>query len=107
MPRHGTQAILVPCRKGSTEAAIQYTVPKAFMFAYKDSGAYYTLKNLVLFHKGFYLTHDITGEILTRTEAFEYLKTYLKNVKNGDGYMLYALMRKAIADNGVSIRNLF
>lgn len=100
-------AILVPCRKGSTEAAIQYTVPKAFMFAYKDSGAYYTLKNLVLFHKGFYLTHDITGEILTRTEAFEYLKTYLKNVKNGDGYMLYALMRKAIADNGVSIRNLF
>ncbi len=100
-------AILVPHGKGRTEAAIQYTVPKAFMSAYKDSGVYYTLKNLVLFHKGFYLTHDLTGEILTGTEAFRYLKEYQKPVKNGDGYMLYALMRKAIRDNGVSICNLF
>ncbi len=83
-----------------------YNVPSHFMDAYKASGAYYTLKNLVLFHKC-YLTNYQTDELLLGTEAFDYLKTYLDSMTYGEGYRLYALMKKCLKDNNVRLDNLF
>lgn len=96
-------AILEKYNNGRTEI---YSVPTAFMDAYKASGAYYTLKNLVLFHNC-YLTNYRTRELLLGTEAFEYLKTYLNGVCCGRGYQLYALMKQCLKDNNVQLNNLF
>lgn len=83
-----------------------YNVPSHFMDAYKASGAYYTLKNLVLFHEC-YLTNYQTAEVFIGTEAFDYLKTYLDSMTYGEGYRLYALMKKCLKDNNVRLDNLF
>lgn len=83
-----------------------YSVPSHFMDAYKASGAYYTLKNLVLFHEC-YLTNYQTAEVFVGTEAFDYLKTYLDSMTYGEGYRLYALMKKCLKDNNVRLDNLF
>lgn len=79
---------------------------KAFMEAYKASGAYYTLKNLVLFHNA-KLTHYETGEALEGTEAFNYLHSYLEEVEDGNGYRLYALMKECLAENEIDLYNLY
>lgn len=82
-----------------------YSVPCAFKDAYKASGAYYTLKNLVLFHNANLVNYE-TGEVLSGTEAFEYLKTYLPKVDNEE-YKLYALMKDCLKKNDIRLDNLF
>ena len=82
-----------------------YSVPNSFKDAYKASGAYYTLKNLVLFHNANLVNYE-TGEVLSGTEAFEYLKTYLSKVDN-EGYKLYALMKDCLKRNNIRLDNLF
>ena len=89
------------------EYLIKYSVPKAFMEAYKANGAYYTLKNLVLFHKAELINND-TGEVLSGTEAFEYLKNYLDHFDpRSNGYKIYALMKNTLRHNDINITNLF
>ena len=82
-----------------------YSVPCAFKDAYKASGAYYTLKNLVLFHNANLVNYE-TAEVLSGTEAFEYLKTYLSNV-DYEGYKVYALMKDCLKKNNIRLDNLF
>lgn len=79
-----------------------YSVPTAFMDAYKASGAYYTLKNLVLFHNANLVNYE-TGEVLSGTEAFEYLKTYQRKAE----YKVYALMKDCLKQNNIRLDNLF
>lgn len=79
---------------------------KAFMEAYKASGAYYTLKNLVLFHNA-NLTDYETGEVLNGTVAFSYLRGYLDEVLDGNGYRVYALMKQCLKENKIDLNNLY
>lgn len=83
-----------------------FSVPKEFMTAYKASGAYYTLKNLVLFHNAWLENYE-SGEILQGREAFEYLRTYLPDAYAGDGYKIYALMKRCLKDNDIKLNRLF
>ena len=77
---------------------------KAWIDAYKGEGAYYTLKNLVMFHDcaiytGKYGRFDYRKEAkLVGVEAVNHLKAKLDEYK-GEGYRMFALMKKVIDDN--------
>ncbi len=64
---------------------------KVWIDAYKGAGAYYTLKNLVMFHNC-----KIDG--IGGSGAMDYLNVRLNSYK-GEYYRMFALMKKVIADN--------
>ena len=70
---------------------------KAWIDAYKGEGAYYTLKNLVMYHncdivKGY----DVYANM-------EILKSKLEEYR-GEGWRMFALMKKVIKDNGINTK---
>lgn len=77
---------------------LPYDTPKskAWIDAYKGEGAYYTLKNLVMFHNcGIKVgKFDVRFSI----EAMDILK-YKLNEYHGQGWRMFALMKKVIEDN--------
>ena len=70
--------------------------------AYKGAGAYYTLKNLVMFHN---CRIEVAGryDLGVGNDAMSYLKAALREYK-GEYYRMFALMKKVIADNGINTR---
>lgn len=76
---------------------LPYNTPKSKVWidAYKGEGAFYTLKNLVMFHNCIIYedTCDYAGH-----GAVNYLNKKLKEYK-GEGWRMFALMKKVIADN--------
>ena len=77
---------------------LPYKTPKskAWVDAYKGEGAYYTLKNLIMFHDCGIRTS--TGHMSFGTEATAVLK-YKLDEYMGEGYRMFALMKKVIEDN--------
>lgn len=79
---------------------ISYNTPKcrAWIDAYKGEGAYYTLKNLIMFHHC--TIEDVYPSIgIYGVEAhMEALKEKL-NEYQGEGWRMFAFMKKVIADN--------
>lgn len=76
---------------------LPYDTPKSKVWidAYKGNGAYYTLKNLVRFHGCFI---DDNGNKLTGPAANYYLNLMLDDYE-GEGWRMFALMKKVIEDN--------
>jgi hypothetical protein len=64
---------------------------------FKGEGAYYTLKNLVMFHD---CIIRIPGacKAVDETDAVKYLEGKLDEY-HGEGWRMFALMKKVIADN--------
>lgn len=89
---------------------LPYSTPKskAWIDAFKGEGAYYTLKNLVMFHdcvvnvydRGVYGYHYGYRKIntLSGVDAVSYLNKKLDEYK-GEGWRMFALMKKVIEDN--------
>lgn len=79
---------------------ISYNTPKcrAWIDAYKGEGAYYTLKNLIMFHHC--TIEDVFPSIgIYGVDAnMEALKEKL-NEYQGEGWRMFAFMKKVIADN--------
>lgn len=77
--------------------ALPYNTPKskAWIDAFKGEGAYYTLKNLVMYHNCAIET-DYT--ILRKGMAMQELKNRLDTYQ-GEGWRMFALMKKVIKDN--------
>ena len=72
------------------------TKSKAWVDAYKGNGAYYTLKNLVMFHG---CGIQVDGGYVYRGEmAVRYLAAKNDEYK-GEGWRMFALMKKVIKDN--------
>ena len=68
---------------------------KDWVDAYKGEGAFYTLKNLVMFHGcGIMVGYNM----VYGTEAVKVLNERLYEYK-GEGWRMFALMKKVIADN--------
>ena len=68
---------------------------KDWIDAYKGEGAYYTLKNLIMFHKcgimvGYHMVYGIEAVNVLNERLYEY---------KGEGWRMFALMKKVIADN--------
>ena len=79
--------------------SIPYNTPKskAWVDAFKGEGAYYTLKNLVMFH-GCGIKVD-KFDVKFGADAMVILKYKLEEYK-GEGWRMFALMNKVISDNG-------
>ena len=77
--------------------ALPYTTPKskAWIDAYKGEGAFYTLKNLVMFHG---CGIAVNGHMVYGAPAMSVLNKRLNEYK-GEGWRMFALMKKVIEDN--------
>ena len=76
---------------------LPWTTPqsKVWMDAYKGEGAYYTLKNLVMFHN---CGIEVNGRMGYGVAAVNVLNRRLDEYQ-GEGWRMFALMKKVIADN--------
>lgn len=75
----------------------RFTQSKAWMEAYKGSGAYFTLRNMFYFH-GAYMEDCKTGE-----ESVKALDEQFKNTSYFEGYKVLGLLKEVIAQNGIDI----
>lgn len=82
--------------------ALPYNTPKskAWVDAYKGEGAFYTLKNLVMFHG---CGIKVDGRMVYGAAAVSVLNKRLNEYK-GEGWRMFALMKKAITDNGINTK---
>ena len=82
--------------------AISYRAPKskAWIDAYKGEGAFYTLKNLVMFHG---CGVEVNGHMVHGAVAMSVLNKRLNEYK-GEGWRMFALMKKVIADNNFDFK---
>ena len=106
-----TYATIYLCVKDFMKDMIKlpYDTPKSKVWidAYKGEGAYYTLKNLVMFHDCTIFTgpsNVITYRRFNGTEAVRYLNNMLYEYK-GEGWRMFALMKKVIADNNFNFND--
>lgn len=76
---------------------LHYKTPKskAWIDAYKGEGAFYTLKNLVMFHN---CGIEIDNRFVYGAAAVSVLNKRL-NEYQGEGWRMFALMKKVIEDN--------
>lgn len=77
---------------------LPYNTPKskAWIDAYKGEGAYYTLKNLVMFHECGIKVDKF--DVKYGVSAVAFLEDRLDEYR-GEGWRMFALMKKVIADN--------
>ena len=93
---------------------LPYNTPKSKVWidAFKGAGAYYTLKNLVMFHNCKIVDEQSNGWRQPRTittysagsEATNFVKSKL-DVYKGEGWRYMAMLRKCIADNNFSFED--
>ena len=74
----------------------------AWIDAYKGEGAFYTLKNLVMFHDCGIVTEPY-NVVVRGTDAVAYLNKKNDEYK-GEGWRMFALMKKIIKDNGINTK---
>lgn len=77
--------------------ALPYNTPKckAWIDAFKGEGAYYTMKNLIMFHNCRILARH---SFYNTQESIDILKSKLDEYK-GEGWRMFAMMKKLISDN--------
>ena len=84
---------------------LPYDTPKSKVWidAFKGAGAYYTLKNLIMFHECI-IRIPGTCKAVDEIDAVNYLKVKLEEYK-GEGWRMFALMKKVISDNNFDYTN--
>ena len=87
----------------SKMVSIPYSAPKskAWIDAYKGEGAFYTLKNLVMFHG---CGIKVDNKFVYGAAAMSVLNKKL-NEYQGEGWRMFAFMKKVIEDNNFSFAN--
>ena len=75
----------------------KFKLSPTFIRAFKKAGAYYTLKNYVLFDN--YKIYHKDGVCETPTESAEFLRT----LTNKEAYVIYAILKKTIVENEMTI----
>lgn len=68
---------------------------RAFKDAYKGAGAFYTLKNLILFH-------DCVFQNMNQEASIAYLN-YLVKPKDFEGYKLFGILKEFLTNNHIDI----
>jgi hypothetical protein len=78
---------------------LPYNTPKSKVWidTYKGEGAYYTLKNLIMFHQCF-IRIPGTSKAVDEADAVKYLEGKLDEYKS-EGYRMFALMKQVIESN--------
>jgi hypothetical protein len=82
--------------------ALPYNTPKskAWFDAYKGSGAYFSMKNLIMYHNCSIFNGNLGYNMY---ESMNILKEKLVEYHN-EGWRMFAMMKKLIADNGINTK---
>lgn len=80
---------------------IEYTIPMSQVFkdCYKGAGAYFTMRNMILFHNSRF---RVNNRFTTQKQSLEMLESKAEEY-NKEGWRLFGLMKKLIKDNGIDI----
>lgn len=78
------------------------TQSKAWIDAYKGSGAFFTMQNLIRFHNCVII--DDRGNRLVDYRALAFLSAKAEQYKNGEGWRMLAALKKMLDDNGIDVR---
>lgn len=90
---------LVSFNRNKIKLPYETAKSKVWIDAYKGNGAYYTLKNLVMFHNCSIKVDTSFGcAYKNGPSAVSFLEEKLDEYK-GEGWRMFALMKKVIADN--------
>ncbi len=74
----------------------------AWIDAYKGSGSYFTLQNMIRFHNCFIVDDD--GMKLNKSMSLMFIKEKAKMYKDGDGWRMLAVLKKCLQDNNIDIK---
>jgi hypothetical protein len=74
---------------------------KEWVDAYKGSGAFFTIQNLIRFHNCTII--DDAGRSLDKHRSLAFLSAKAEMYKNGEGWRLLAVLKKMLDDNGIDI----
>jgi hypothetical protein len=75
---------------------------KAWVDAYKGSGAFFTMQNLIRFHNC--VAIDDAGKRLDKFQSLAFIGAKAEAYKNGDGWRLFAVLKKMLDDNNIDIK---
>ena len=75
---------------------------KAWIDAYKGSGAFFTMQNLIRFHNC--VAFDDEGNRLDKYQSLSFISAKAEAYKNGQGWRLFAVLKKMLDDNNINIK---
>ena len=75
---------------------------KAWVDAYKGSGAYFTMQNLIRFHNC--IAINDTGKRLNKCQSLAFISAKAEEYKDGEGWRLLAVLKKMLSDNNIDIK---
>lgn len=86
-----------------------FKMSTAFIDAYKGVGAYYTMKNLVLFHDCRIMDEkklkaNKAPALMSQRQALNHLKKKAHEYFQGDGWRMFGMMKKMLDDNDIDIK---
>ncbi|MFS2518286.1 ubiquitin carboxyl-hydrolase [Bacteroides xylanisolvens] len=83
---------------------MQHDTPqsKAWVDAYKGSGAFFTMQNLIRFHAC--VAIDDNGKRLDKYQSLAFLSEKAEMYKDGEGWRLLAVLKKMLSDNNIDIK---
>ena len=70
--------------------------------AYKGSGAYFTMQNLIRFHNC--IAIDDSGKMLDKYQSLNFISLKAEMYRAGEGWRLLAVLKKMLDDNDINIR---
>lgn len=75
---------------------------KEWVDAYKGSGAFFTMQNLIRFHDC--LAIDDAGNRLDKSLSLAFVSAKAELYKNGEEWRLLAALKKMLNDNNINVR---
>lgn len=75
---------------------------KAWVDAYKGSGAFFTMQNLIRFHGCTAI--DDNGKRLDKYQSLAFLSAKAEMYQDGEGWRLFAVLKKMLSDNNIDIK---
>ena len=93
------------CKFMKKAIKLPFDTPKSkdWIDAFKGNGAYYTMKNLIMYHDCVIMCGYNNSEVLTRNASMVELHSKLDEYQ-GDGWRMFAMMKKLIADNRINTK---
>lgn len=75
---------------------------RAWVDAYKGSGAFFTMQNLIRFHECTAI--DDVGKRLDKYQSLAFLSAKAEAYEDGEGWRLLAVLKKMLNDNNIDIK---
>ena len=72
----------------------------AFITAYKGSGSYYTMRNLIMFHGARFMKN---GRKMSETDSLKELESKA-NLYDEEGWRMLGVLKQLIKDNNISVQ---